>query len=210
MRLNLATNKRVPATTPAGRKLFKAQQLAKRRAAAAYSLKHLSKYTIAEKPKKTIAKEKMPAMAKGTPARPPAHLCPPLHVPVPLQFIALSSTTGRKIVRRALDENECKHVAYALAKKNKKELFVPHGGMFPINITGAMLQCLRDGGQLDDEIINHFFDLLKTRKEDPTYANHSHPPQWSTFLNRCCSHTGFQLPLLPHALLRSAHRTDRR
>lgn len=62
-----------------------------------------------------------------------------------------------------LDEEEEKAVAKAFANSNRRKVLVSHESS-NIEITGEVLQCLRPGAWLNDEVINLYLELLKERE----------------------------------------------
>ncbi|KAI3883880.1 hypothetical protein MKX03_017343 [Papaver bracteatum] len=63
-----------------------------------------------------------------------------------------------------LTEVEESQVSLAFAKFNRQKILVTHQKS-NIEITGQILQCLKPGGWLNDEVINVYFGLLKEREE---------------------------------------------
>ncbi|KAF5175209.1 Ubiquitin-like-specific protease esd4 [Thalictrum thalictroides] len=67
----------------------------------------------------------------------------------------------------ALTSGEEDEVTRALSNANRRKLLVTHPDS-NIEITGEVLQCLRHGAWLNDEVINLYLELLKEReKRDP-------------------------------------------
>ncbi|PIA61430.1 hypothetical protein AQUCO_00300742v1 [Aquilegia coerulea] len=67
----------------------------------------------------------------------------------------------------ALTSGEEDEVSRALSNANRRKLLVTHPDS-NIEITGEVLQCLRHGAWLNDEVINLYLELLKEReKRDP-------------------------------------------
>ncbi|KAK4372589.1 hypothetical protein RND71_007973 [Anisodus tanguticus] len=63
-----------------------------------------------------------------------------------------------------LDEEEEAEVSRALSNANRRKVLVIHENS-NIDITGEMLQCLRPGAWLNDEVINVYLELLKEREK---------------------------------------------
>ncbi|KAI3961200.1 hypothetical protein MKX01_035786 [Papaver californicum] len=63
-----------------------------------------------------------------------------------------------------LTEVEQSQVSFAFAKFNRQKILVTHQKS-NIEITGQILQCLKPGGWLNDEVINVYFGLLKEREQ---------------------------------------------
>uniref|UniRef100_M1A070 Sentrin/sumo-specific protease n=1 Tax=Solanum tuberosum TaxID=4113 RepID=M1A070_SOLTU len=63
-----------------------------------------------------------------------------------------------------LTEEEHDEVACALSKSNRRKVLVTHKSS-NIDITGEILQCLRPGAWLNDEVINVYLELLKEREK---------------------------------------------
>ncbi|XP_026450166.1 putative ubiquitin-like-specific protease 1B isoform X2 [Papaver somniferum] len=63
-----------------------------------------------------------------------------------------------------LTEVEESQVSFAFAKFNRQKILVTHQNS-NIEITGQILQCLKPGGWLNDEVINVYFGLLKEREQ---------------------------------------------
>ncbi|KAK6772750.1 hypothetical protein RDI58_027988 [Solanum bulbocastanum] len=63
-----------------------------------------------------------------------------------------------------LTEEEHDEVSCALSKSNRRKVLVTHESS-NIDITGEILQCLRPGAWLNDEVINVYFELLKEREK---------------------------------------------
>ncbi|KAI3975292.1 hypothetical protein MKX01_033532 [Papaver californicum] len=63
-----------------------------------------------------------------------------------------------------LTEVEQSQVSFAFAKFNRQKILVTHQKS-NIEITGQILQCLKPGVWLNDEVINVYFGLLKEREQ---------------------------------------------
>ncbi|XP_059280693.1 ubiquitin-like-specific protease ESD4 [Lycium ferocissimum] len=63
-----------------------------------------------------------------------------------------------------LTEEEEAEVSRALSNSNRRKVLVTHENS-NIDITGEMLQCLRPGAWLNDEVINVYLELLKEREK---------------------------------------------
>ncbi|XP_055814335.1 ubiquitin-like-specific protease ESD4 [Solanum dulcamara] len=63
-----------------------------------------------------------------------------------------------------LTEEEQDEVSCALSKSNRRKVLVTHKSS-NIDITGEILQCLRPGQWLNDEVINVYLELLKEREK---------------------------------------------
>ncbi|KAK4380035.1 hypothetical protein RND71_001897 [Anisodus tanguticus] len=63
-----------------------------------------------------------------------------------------------------LAEGEEAEVSHALSNANRTKVLVTHENS-KIDITGEILQCLRPGAWLNDEVINVYLELLKEREE---------------------------------------------
>ncbi|KAL2459653.1 Ubiquitin-like-specific protease ESD4 [Forsythia ovata] len=63
-----------------------------------------------------------------------------------------------------LTEEEEAQVAWALSNSNRRRILVSHKNS-NIDITGEILQCLKPGAWLNDEVINLYLDLLKEREK---------------------------------------------
>ncbi|CAN4094931.1 unnamed protein product [Withania somnifera] len=63
-----------------------------------------------------------------------------------------------------LTEEEQDEVSRALSKSNRRRVLLTHKSS-NIDITGAILQCLRPGQWLNDEVINVYLELLKEREK---------------------------------------------
>lgn len=61
-----------------------------------------------------------------------------------------------------LAEEEEAEVSRALSNSNRRKVLVTHSN---IDITGEILQCLRPGAWLNDEVINVYLELLKEREK---------------------------------------------
>ncbi|GFP83465.1 ubiquitin-like-specific protease esd4 [Phtheirospermum japonicum] len=59
------------------------------------------------------------------------------------------------------EENE---VSYALSNSNRRKVLVTHQNS-NVDITGEILQCLKPGAWLNDEVINLYLELLKEREK---------------------------------------------
>lgn len=62
-----------------------------------------------------------------------------------------------------LSEEEEREVARAFSNSNRRKILVTHENS-NIQITGEMLQCLKPGAWLNDEVINVYLELLKERE----------------------------------------------
>ncbi|CAI9776228.1 unnamed protein product [Fraxinus pennsylvanica] len=65
---------------------------------------------------------------------------------------------------KPLTVEEEAQVAWALSKSNRRKVLVSHKNS-NIDITGEILQCLKPGAWLNDEVINLYLDLLKEREK---------------------------------------------
>ncbi|CAI9118818.1 OLC1v1020441C2 [Oldenlandia corymbosa var. corymbosa] len=65
---------------------------------------------------------------------------------------------------KPLTEEEEAEVASALSNSNRRKQLATHESS-NITITGEILQCLRPGAWLNDEVINLYFELLKEREK---------------------------------------------
>lgn len=63
-----------------------------------------------------------------------------------------------------LKEDEKKEISRALSNVNRRKILVKHENS-NIDITGEILQCLRPGAWLNDEVINLYLELLKEREK---------------------------------------------
>ncbi|XP_015059351.1 ubiquitin-like-specific protease ESD4 [Solanum pennellii] len=63
-----------------------------------------------------------------------------------------------------LTEEEHDEVTCALSKSNRRKVLVTHKSS-NIDITGEILQCLRPGAWLNDEVINVYLELLREREK---------------------------------------------
>ncbi|MCL7030526.1 hypothetical protein MKW94_014329 [Papaver nudicaule] len=63
-----------------------------------------------------------------------------------------------------LTEVEQRQVSVAFQNSNRHKILVTHQNS-NIDITGQVLQCLKPGGWLNDEVINVYFGLLKEREQ---------------------------------------------
>ncbi|KAG5574012.1 hypothetical protein H5410_063778 [Solanum commersonii] len=63
-----------------------------------------------------------------------------------------------------LTEEEHDEVSCALSKSNRRKVLVTHKSS-NIDITGEILQCLKPGAWLNDEVINVYLELLKEREK---------------------------------------------
>ncbi|GAB2281266.1 hypothetical protein Dimus_015870 [Dionaea muscipula] len=71
-------------------------------------------------------------------------------------------SSGELFVPLTSEEEE--EVARAFNSNNRKKVLVSHEGS-NIQITGEVLQCLRPGAWLNDEVINLYLELLKEREK---------------------------------------------
>ncbi|TYH29678.1 hypothetical protein ES288_A01G031600v1 [Gossypium darwinii] len=62
-----------------------------------------------------------------------------------------------------LTKDELAEVSYAFSAENKKKILVSHENS-SIDIRGEVLQCLKPGSWLSDEVINLYLELLKERE----------------------------------------------
>ncbi|XP_074292273.1 ubiquitin-like-specific protease ESD4 [Silene latifolia] len=71
-----------------------------------------------------------------------------------------------------LTEDEESEINRAMANSNRRKILVTHENS-NIQITGEVLQCLRPGAWLNDEVINVYLELLKERerREPKKYLN---------------------------------------
>ncbi|CAA3011386.1 ubiquitin-like-specific protease ESD4 [Olea europaea subsp. europaea] len=65
---------------------------------------------------------------------------------------------------KPLTVEEEAQVAWALSNSNRRKVLVSHKSS-NIDITGEILQCLKPGAWLNDEVINLYLDLLKEREK---------------------------------------------
>lgn len=63
-----------------------------------------------------------------------------------------------------LTNEEEEEVSQAFSSYNRRKVLITHENS-NIDITGEILQCLRPGGWLNDEVINVYFELLKEREK---------------------------------------------